>query len=64
MGCRTIAGREDLSRDDESGGVGAEVLEEVGKAVQGNESADGVRLELVVAETLRRGRERERRAPG
>lgn len=33
VGCRTVASRENFSRNDEGSGVGAEVLEEVSQAV-------------------------------
>lgn len=45
-----VAGREDLSGDDESGGVGAEVLEEVGEAVEEDEGALGAAEDGVVSE--------------
>jgi hypothetical protein len=52
---RAIPGGEDLSWDDESGGVGSKVLEEVGQAVE-EYKCFGPRTgssEFVVSETLR-----------
>ena len=53
MGSGTVASGEDLSRDDEGGRVGAEVLEEVGQAVEEDESLGSTTggNELVVGET-------------
>ena len=50
---RTVTSGEDLTRNDEGGGVGAKVLEEVGQAVEEDESlsATGRFDELVVCET-------------
>lgn len=50
---RTITSWEGLARDNESGGVGAEVLEEVGQAVEEDEGlgGGGGSGELVVTET-------------
>lgn len=45
-----VAGGEDFAGDDESGGVGTEVLEEVGEAVQEDEGALGVGEDGVVPE--------------
>ena len=49
----TVTGGEDLTGDDEGGGVGAKVLEEVGETVEEDESfcSTGGGGELVVAET-------------
>ena len=38
---RTVTGREGLTRNNESGGVGAKVLEEVGHAIEEDESLGG-----------------------
>ena len=53
MGSTPVTCRERLTRYDERSGVGAEVLEEVGKAVEEGEALDsgGGGGELVVAET-------------
>ena len=53
MACWTIASREDFSGDDEGGGVGTKILEEVGQAVEEHKSLLGgwCRGELVVSET-------------
>lgn len=49
----TVTSGEDLTRDDEGGGVGAEVLEEVGHAVEEDEGLGSSRTgdKLVVSET-------------
>jgi hypothetical protein len=39
--CGSIPSGEDLTRNDESGGVGAKVLEKVGKAIERKQSAGG-----------------------
>ena len=51
--CRTITSGERFTRDNKRGRVGAEVLEEVGEAVEESEALDGggCRCELVVTET-------------
>src|SRR5882757_3122843 len=48
----TVTGREDFSRNDEGSGVGAKVLEEVGQAVEEDESllCAGGSGELVISE--------------
>jgi hypothetical protein len=50
---RTVTGGEDLTGDDEGGGVGAKVLEEIGDTVEEDESlgSSGSGDELVVRET-------------
>jgi len=50
---RTVTSGEDLTRNDEGGGVGAKVLEEVGQAVEEDESLSATIAgdELVVCET-------------
>lgn len=53
VGCRTVTSWECLSRNNKSGGVGAEVLEEVREAVQEDECAlaRGSGLHFVITET-------------
>jgi len=50
---RTVTSGEDLTRNDEGGGVGAKVLEEVGQAVEEDESLSATITgdELIVSET-------------
>ena len=53
-----ITGGEHLTRDNKGGGVRAEVLEEVGKAIQEHENFGRARVggELIVSETCKRDR--------
>jgi len=53
MACRTITSGEDPPRNDESGRIGTEILEEVGQAVQEHKGLLGRRSrgKLVVSET-------------
>lgn len=50
MSGRSVSSGEDLSGNDEGGGVGSEVLEEVGETVKEHESSD-VSLERIVSES-------------
>ena len=53
VACRTVTSGESLSRNNESGGVGTEVLEEVGQAVQEDESvlARGAGIHGIISES-------------
>jgi hypothetical protein len=48
---RTVAGREDLTRNDEGCGVGTKVEEELGQDVDGEQTVLGVNRDIVVSET-------------
>lgn len=49
--CGSIPSGEDFTRNDESGGVGAKVLEKVGKAVERKQSASGDLVETKADDT-------------
>ena len=51
VGGGTVAGGETFTRHNESGGVGAEVEEELGQDVEGQESMAGVSQEVLVGES-------------
>ena len=54
---RTVTSREHLSGNDESGGIGPEILEEIGETIEYHEAFDrlGSRGKSCVAETYSRG---------